>query len=202
MVVADQVRGVVVRIAPSGDRRNVGTNIRSPNGIQIGPGGRLYVTDMTGGNLYGVDPETADTKLLSFVADDVDGLTFSNDYQSLFVGSYGSGDIFRVPLAADGTVGQPVRFAGGLNGPDGMTIDECGNLYVSGYHDGTLKRVSPDGKVELVAAFPTTSVTAVNFGSGRQGWEARTIYVMDYVNGGVFEIRAGVRGASPPPGRP
>ena len=38
IVVGDAVRGVVQRITPGGGRRNVGTNIRSPNGIQIGPG--------------------------------------------------------------------------------------------------------------------------------------------------------------------
>jgi hypothetical protein len=201
IAVADEVRGAVVRISASGDRTNVGANIRSPNGLQLGPGGNLFLTDRTGGNLYRIDPAANTTTLLSFIVEGVDGLVFSNDFRTLFVGSYDSGEVFRITINDDGTAQPPVRFAEGLNGADGMTIDECGNLYVAGFRDGTLKRVSPDGKVELVAALATRSASAVNFGSGRQGWDARTIYVMNYADGGVFEVRAGVRGAPPPPGR-
>jgi len=201
-VVADEVRGSVQRIDASGGRRSVGTNIRGPNGLQLGPGGQLYVTDLGGGNLYRVDPDAGTTTLLTFVVDDADGLVFANDYQSLFVNSFGSGEIFRLPVMPDGTVGAPAKFVEGLGHPDGMTIDECGNLYVAGYSDGRLRRVAPDGKIELVADFGVNPVTAVSFGSGKQGWNDRTLYVMNYVSGGLFEVKVGVRGAAPPPRAP
>jgi gluconolactonase len=201
-VVADEVRGAVQRIDASGGRRIVGTNIRGANGIQLGPGGQLYVTDMGDGKLYRVDPDAGTTTLLTFVVEDADGLVFGTDYKTLFVNSYHTGEIFRMPVNADGTVGMPVRFVAGLGQPDGMTIDECGNVYVAGYGDGKLRRVAPDGKVELVAEFGVAPVTAVNFGSGRQGWDARTLYVMNHANGGVFELKVGVRGAPPAPQAP
>jgi hypothetical protein len=194
-VVADEVRGVVQRIDRGGGRRDVGSNIRGPNGIQLGPNGLLYVTDLSGGNLYRVDPTAGTTTLLTFVVDDADGLVFATDYQTLYVNSYGSGEIYKMPVNADGTVGPPVRFVEGLGNPDGMTIDECGNIYVAGYSDGKLRRVAPDGKVELVADFKSGAITAVNFGSGAQGWDARTLYVMNYANGGLFELKVGVRGS-------
>lgn len=201
-LVADEVRGSIQRIDAGGGRRSVGTNIRGPNGLQFGPGGKLYVTDLGGGNLYRVDPDAGLTTLLTFVVDDADGLVFANDYQTLFVNSFGSGEIHRLPVMADGTVGAPAKFVEGLGHPDGMTIDECGNLYVAGYGDGKLRRVAPDGTVELVADFQTSPVTAVNFGSGRQGWNDRTLYVMNYVSGGVFELKVGVRGGAAPPKGP
>jgi gluconolactonase len=201
-VVADEVRGAVQRIDPNGNRRNVGTNIRGPNGIQIGPGGQLYVTDMSGGNLYRVDPEAGGTTLLQFVVFDADGLVFATDYRTLFVNSFGTGEIFKLPVMPDGTVGPPAMFVTGLGHPDGMTIDECGNLYVAGYGDGILRRVAPDGKIEVVADFQTKPVTAVNFGSGKHGWDARTLYVMNFASGGVFAVPVGVRGAPPPPRAP
>jgi streptogramin lyase len=201
IVVADEVRGAVIRVTAAGDRVQIGsTYIRGPNGIQVGPGGLLFVTDLSGGNLYRLDPVSGDTTLLSFVVDDADGLVFSNDYKTLFVGSFGLGQLYRIPINGDGTVQPPVRLAEGFNGPDGVTIDECGNLYLASYNDGSLRRVSPDGKVELVAQLDTRSASAVNFGSGRQGWDARTIYVMNYQNGGVFAVHAGLRGAPAPPG--
>jgi sugar lactone lactonase YvrE len=198
-VVADEVRGVVQRIDAAGGRRNVGTNIRGPNGIQLGPGGQLYVTDLSGGNLYRIDPQGGTATLLSFVVDDADGLVFSSDYRTLFVNSYGLGEIHRLAVNADGTVGPPARFVEGVGNPDGMTIDACGNLYVAGYGDGKLRRVAPDGKVELVADFQMGTITAVNFGSGAQGWDSRALYVMNYASGGVFEVKVGVRGGPPPP---
>jgi hypothetical protein len=199
IAVGDEVRGTVALIDATGGQRVVGENIRGPNGIQIGPGGMLYVTDLSGGNLYRVDPQAGSTTLLGFVVDDADGLAFSPDYKTLFVNSYGSDQIVRVGLKPDGTIEAPVAWIRDLPAPDGMTVDECGNLYVAGYRDGILRRVSPDGKVEVVADFKVTSVSAVNFGSGKQGWDDRTIYVMNYTDGGVFEVQAGVRGAPPPP---
>jgi sugar lactone lactonase YvrE len=198
-VVGDEVRGTVQRIDAAGGRRNIGTNIRGPNGIQLGPGGQVYVTGLNDGNLYRVDPTAGLTWLVAFVVDDADGIAFANDHQAVFVNSFNSGEIFRLPLMPDGSAGAPVKFAEGLGHPDGMTIDECGNLYVAGYGDGKLRRVGPDGKVELVADFQVSPVTAVNFGSGKQGWDARAIYVMNYMAGGVFELRAGVRGGPQPP---
>jgi sugar lactone lactonase YvrE len=196
-VVGDEVRGTVQRIDAAGGRRNIGTNIRGPNGIQLGPGGHVYVTGLGDGILYRIDPTAAVTTMLTFVVDDADGLAFANDYQSAFVNSFDSGEIFRVPFMPDGSAGMPVKFAEGLGHPDGMTIDECGNLYVAGYGDGKLRRVAPDGKVEVVADFQVMPVTAVNFGSGSQGWDARAIYVMNYMSGGVFELKVGVRGGPP-----
>jgi gluconolactonase len=197
--VADEVRGTVQRIEAGGGRRNIGTNIRGPNGIQLGPHGQLYVTGLGDGTLYKIDPQAGTTTMLTFVVDDADGLVFASDYQTLFVNSYGSGEIHRMVVNADGTVGPPMRFVEGLGNPDGMTIDECGNLYVAGYGDGKLRRVTPDGKVEVVADFKMGTITAVNFGSGAQGWDARTIYVMNYAMGGLFELKVGVRGAPSPP---
>jgi len=198
-VVGDEVLGTVQRIDAANNRRSVGTNIRGPNGIQLGPKGQIYVTGLNDGNLYRIDPAAGVTTLLTFVVDDADGLAFANDYQSAFVNSFDSGQIFRVPLMPDGSAGMPVEFATGLGHPDGMTIDECGNLYVAGYGDGKLRRVSPDGKVEVVADFHVMPVTSVNFGSGKQGWDARALYVMNYMAGGVFELKLGVRGGAPPP---
>jgi hypothetical protein len=198
-VVADEVRGTVQRIDAANNRRSVGTNIRGPNGIQLGPKGQLYVTGLNDGNLYRIDPLAGATTLLTNVVDDADGVAFANDYQAVFVNSFDSGEIFRVPLLADGSAGTPVKFVEGLGHPDGMTIDECGNLYVAGYGDGKLRRVSPDGRVDVVADFQVIPVTSVNFGSGKQGWDARALYVMNYMAGGVFELRVGVRGGAAPP---
>jgi gluconolactonase len=198
IAVADEVRGSVIRINAAGDRTNLGANIRSPNGLALGPNRRLFLTDRTGGNLYLVDPATAASTLLTAIADDVDGLAFSPDYRTLYVGAYGTGELYKLPFTAGAPSGMPALFAQGLTGADGLTTDECGNIYVAGYRDGTLKRVTPDGKIELVAQLDTRSASAVNFGSGRQGWDAQTIYVMNYNDGGLFAIKTPVRGAPAP----
>lgn len=53
---------------------------------------------------------------------------------------------------------KPVPF------PDGMTIDEKGNLYVAVFHGSKVLKINPKGQVELEIQIPAKQVTSVAFG--------------------------------------
>jgi len=155
----------------------------------------------------------------------LDGIGFSPDYKRLYIDTE-LGYLSYLPVKEDGTPGEYVVMAnlGAANGSqtqggpamlDGLTVDECGNIYVV-QMTGTIWRVSPDStesnpKFEKVVSIaPTTSTSspggpgggvnffAVNFGSGVGGWKADALYIMNMMADCVYEVVIGVNGASQP----
>jgi streptogramin lyase len=197
VIIADSAANTLVRVEPSGSRRNL-TTIGSPNGIVIGPGGVLYVSALHLG-VYRVDPATGATTMVAKLPG-ADGLAFSLDYRTLYATNVLKGGLFRLQVNADGTLEPPELWVADVGRePDGMVTDACGNVYVTGFGDGGLRRVNPVGTVEVVAQFGDVQVPAVNFGSGRHGWAAGRLYVMNISAGGVFELDPGVGPPAPPP---
>jgi sugar lactone lactonase YvrE len=78
-------------------------------------------------------------------------------------------------------VTQPKEFTGGIEGP---ATDREGNVYAVNFAEqGTIGRVSPDGKVELFVRLPKGSVgNGIRF--DRQGM----MYVADYAKHNVLKI--------------
>jgi sugar lactone lactonase YvrE len=196
VVIADDARALLARVDRTGDARTLTRAINNPNGIELGPRGQLYATDFGGGDVFRVDPETGTAVAAGRAAEGVNGLTFDPRYTVLFVADHDMGILYAMDLAADGALQPPRELARGLGRPDGLTTDECGNIYAASW-DKKVYRVSPTGTVTVLAEL-TTTVSAVRFGSGRHGWDDRSLYVMNIQEGGVYEIKLGVHGAPPP----
>jgi sugar lactone lactonase YvrE len=197
VVVADQDRSLLVRVDAGGGARPLTTTISSPNGLVLGPRGRLFATDFGAtGDVLRVDPDSGEAVALARPAPGSNGLAFSPDSHSLYVGDHDTGTLYRMTIDADGRAGPPERFATGLGKPDGLAVDRCGNVYAASW-DRRLYRVSVTGQVQVVAELPGV-VSAVAFGSGRQGWKASSLYVMAIQDGGVFELDVGLTAAPPP----
>lgn len=75
-----------------------------------------------------------------------------------------------------------------------MTADACGNLYTVEMR-GLVWRIPPDfSATEIVFEVPGFSgIPALNFGSGIGGWDADTLYVMDFL-GKLYAAPLGVPG--------
>ncbi len=86
-------------------------------------------------------------------------------------------------------VTQPKEFTGGIEGP---ATDRHGNVYAVNFAEqGTIGRVSPDGKGELFVRLPKGSVgNGIRF--DRQG----TMYVADYAKHNVLKIDTKTRKVS------
>ncbi len=195
LVVADVNAQSLVKIDPATGSRETLRQLNNPNGVAIGADGWAYVT--VTGAVVRVDTTTGD---LEMVADlpgkSFDGISFSPDYSRLYWNEE-FGNIWSVEFDANNMPGDPVR---GPNIPipaisilDGMAVDACGNLYVVEMQNGVW-RVTPDGQVELaidIAGFAFMS--SLNFGIGVGGWDANSLYVMDF-SGKVYEAPVGVPG--------
>jgi len=198
VVIADQDRSLLVRVDRAGDARRLTTTIANPNGVALGPGGTIYVTDFrTTGDVFRVDPDSGEAVAVARPAAGSNGLAFSPDHRLLYVGDHDAGVLYRLALETDGRVGGISRWVEGLGKPDGLAVDGCGNVYAASW-DRRVYQVTPAGEVRVVVELPAI-VSAVGFGSGKQGWKASSLYAMAPQDGGVFEIDVGHTAAAPPP---
>lgn len=83
------------------------------------------------------------------------GLSLSADERFLYVVESLKDDVIEVEIRADGRAGKERVFASGLRRvPDGAALDASGNLYVTCYATDNIYKVSPRGKVSLLAFDP------------------------------------------------
>lgn len=142
--IADYRRGIVMLDPKSGAVRDVYGNRRSEgfkgcNDLFFAADGTLFFTDQgqTGlhdptGRVYRVPAGTDKLECLLSNAPSPNGLVTGLNDGVLFVAMTRSAEVWRVPLFPEGTakVGLFARLPTGPSGPDGMALDEAGNLYV------------------------------------------------------------------------
>ncbi len=89
------------------------------------------------------------------------GLSLSADEKFLYVVQSTRDNVMRVEILADGRAGKPRVHASGLHRvPDGAALDAAGNLLVTCYASDNLYKVTPAGKVSLLAYDPQGTMIA------------------------------------------
>ena len=125
----------------------------------------------------------------------LDGLTISNglawspDGRTMYLVDSGPGVIHA--FAFDGTRGtlslgrEQVTIAPGDGVPDGLTVDERGDLWVAMFGGSTVRRYTPEGRLRDVLDVPAEQVTSCAFGGPR----LRDLYVTTATEGWDAELR-------------
>jgi gluconolactonase len=125
-----------------------GKKFNSPNDVIIGPDGAIYFTDPTLDlpkgqeqeipfqGVYRLD-EKGDVRLLTKALSQPNGLAFSADGKRFYVDDSKQRNIRVYDLAADGSLSNGRIFGEERGGkgegvPDGMKVDQDGNLFVTG----------------------------------------------------------------------
>jgi gluconolactonase len=151
-----------------------GKPLRSPNDLTIDPKGGFYFTDPGGsdvknpiGTVHYVDPQGRTHKA-------AEGLAFPNgvvlrpDGRTLIVGESGHNRVLVFDVLSPGRLGARKVFAALPNkqgdqidnAPDGMTLDEDGNLFVAHYGMHTVQVLGPNGT--LRRSYPAGNLTTSN----------------------------------------
>lgn len=201
LALADEGNGALVLLGLDGSTTVLNGSLNQPNSIAVDDQGFIFVTAFD--QILRVDPVTGvSTTLITLPGLDLDGLVFAPGFLRLWFNYDEESIVAYLDLDTSGnvlatkTVVQLPQFGGEL---DGMTMDECGNVYAI-ETDGSLYRVFPDGTAELLLTLGGVdgmTTSSLHFGSGIGGWEADHLYVINRY-GGMFEVEIGIPGRKDP----
>jgi gluconolactonase len=177
-----------------------GRYFNGPDDVWVAPDGAMYITDpfyphawsqhpvmaLAGEEVFYLSP---DRKILTQVTDDLkkpNGITGTPDGKNLFVSDIRAGRTWRYDILPDGSLANKKLLC--KLGSDGMTIDDEGNLYLTG-HGVTVFRKT--GKQIDHIDVPEKWTANVCFG----GKDRRTLFITASTS--LYSIRMIVKGANP-----
>ncbi len=163
-----------------------GKPLRAPNDIVVDPKGGFYFTDPGESNaknpigtVHYVDPKGV-THLVASGLAFPNGLLLTPDRKRLIVGESEYNHVLVYPVLGPGRVGEKREFAKlpGKSGdqignaPDGMALDDDGNIFIAHWGMHTVQVLSPDGK--LLRSYAAGPLTSSNVAFGVQTWTSST----------------------------
>ena len=199
VVYADVSSGTMFRVDETGSKTPIASGLLYANGIEIGLDGQVYVAEQEGNRVRRIDPYSGEFDMVAEGLQAPNGVTFSPDYRTLYIGSFGWGTIHALPFDEQGNPGEAELLVEDLgNGMlDGMGVDACGNIYVCEYLAAKVWRISPDGseRVPLIDFSQDTDwIPNMQWGSGIGGWDTDHLYVLDITAAKMYEVPLGVPG--------
>ena len=196
----DHVGNTIFKVTPDGEVSEFATSelFTSLTGNTFGPDGRLYQSSFGSNNVVTVDADGT----VELLTDEVRGPTgiVVTDAGRVFVDSCRRNQVFEV--FEDGTA-EVVAGGVGMNCPNGLTIDDDGNLYVVNFSSGFMQRITPTGEIEAIYRFPSGNAHVVHL-DGFLYVTARTdhrVYRYEIATGDVVTVvGTGEEGSDDGPG--
>lgn len=196
ILVADYRHGIMQcdanagRVTPVLTARN-SESFRGCNDLHLASNGDIFFTDQGQTGLH--DPSgrvyrlTADGRLDCLIDTGIspNGLVLDPSERVLFVAMTRDNAVWRLPFMRDGSVSKVGRFCSlfGTSGPDGLTMDGAGRLFVAHASLGHVFVFAPNG--ELIARIKSCagpSCTNVAIG----GVERDRLYITESATGSVL----------------
>ncbi len=173
--------------------------LNGPNDLWIRPDGGLYFTDPYYQRPYwkrgpieqdvqGVYFLAVDRKTLRRVADDLqqpNGIVGTPDGKTLYVADIRAGRTYAYDIQPDGQLEEKRLFC--TSGSDGMTLDQAGNLYLTGGEGVTVF----DSQGQKLGVIPVEERWTANVCFG--GEDRKTLFIT--ASQGLYSVRMNVRGA-------
>ena len=177
-----------------------GQYLNGPNDVWVAPNGAMYLTDpfydrpwwdhhakaRPSEAVFYLSP---DRQTLRPVTDDLkkpNGITGTPDGKNLYVADIGAHQTWRYDLLPDGSLTNKTFFC--ALGSDGMTIDEKGNIYITG---NGVSVFDPAGKRIEHIDVPESWTANVSFG----GQDHQTLFIT--ASKSFYSIGMAVKGGNP-----
>jgi gluconolactonase len=196
ILIADYRHGIMELDAKAGRMQPVlrlrnSESFRGCNDLHIASNGDIYFTDQGQTGLH--DPSgrvyrfTRDGRLDCLISTGIspNGLVLDASEKVLFVAMTRDNAVWRLPFMKDGSVSKVGRFCSlfGPSGPDGMTMDKAGRLFVAHASLGHVFVFAPNG--ELIARIKScagASCTNVAIGGNNRD----RLYITESTSGTVL----------------
>jgi D-xylono/L-arabinono-1,4-lactonase len=177
------------------------------NDVIADPEGRVFCgtmpSDGHGSSLYRLDVDGRITKVLGDVGLS-NGMGFTPDRAGMYYSDTVRHTVslfdYERSTGAIGNRRELIRLPDSLGGPDGMTVDAKGFLWVAMWGGSCLIRFTPEGREERRVYFAAKQVSSVTFA----GDDCRDMYVttaggdkrgeMGSAAGALFRLRPGIKG--------
>jgi gluconolactonase len=196
ILVADYRHGIMELDANAGRMKSVlasrnSESFRGCNDLHIAGNGDIYFTDQGQTGLH--DPTGRVYRLatsgrldcLIATCPSPNGLVLDPKEAVLFVAMTRDNAVWRMPFMSDGSVSKVGRFCSlfGPSGPDGMTMDSAGRLFVAHASLGHVFVFAPNG--EMIARIKSCAgQTCTNVAIG--GAKADRLYITESASGSVL----------------
>jgi gluconolactonase len=174
-----------------------GKRLNAPNDIVVSKGGHVYFTDPAFGpaqskdreldfyGVYHISPK-GELKLIAKPQGRPNGIVLSPDGKTLYVNNSDERNLRAYDVARDGSASNERVLVSNIDGsPDGMTVDEKGNIYITAK---SIEVYSPEGK-RLGSITTPEMPRNCTFGDG----DLKTLYVTAMTS--VYRIPLDVKGA-------
>lgn len=174
-----------------------GAKLNGPNDMWVHPDGTIYFTDpyyqrpywerqekeIEKEQVYRISPDGGMPVLAATDLVQPNGIIGTADGTSLYVADIGDSKTYRYDIGSDGSLANPTILI--TMGSDGMTLDERGNLYLTG---NGVHVYSPEGELLTHIEVPESWTANVTFG----GTDGKTLFItaMD----SVYTLRMTVAG--------
>ena len=177
-----------------------GKYLNGPNDVWVDPNGAMFLSDpfydrpwwdhhtkaLPSEEVFYLSP---DRKTLRQVTDDLkkpNGITGTPDGKNLYVADIAARQTWRYDILPDGSLTNKTFFC--APGSDGMTIDEQGNIYITG---NGVSVFNPAGKLIEHIDVPEPWTANVSFG----GTDHKTLFIT--ASKSFYSIRMAVKGGNP-----
>lgn len=125
IVYADVGNNAIVRVDPTTLSSTVLlAGLSYPNGLDVGIDGYVYVAETSAGQVRKVHAQTGESTIIAKGLYAPNGVSFGPEFESLYIGSFGGGVVYRMDLASDGSWSRP-RSYGLTPGSVGPPADLC-----------------------------------------------------------------------------
>jgi gluconolactonase len=171
-----------------------GKKLNSPNDLWVDPQDGIYFSDPRYGSREGLEQDgfhvyyiAPDRKQLTRVIADMtmpNGVLGTPNGKQLYVADPGAGRTYVYAIEGPGKLGEKKLFA--MQGSDGMTMDERGNVYLTGRG---VSIYSPQGKLLQTIDVPEAPANMC-FG----GPDRKTLFITARTS--LYSVRMNVRGAT------
>ncbi len=155
----DHDGNTVFKVSPEGDVSVFATDgdMGSLTGNTFGPDGLLYQSSYGTNKVFTIAPDGT----VELLTADVRGPTgiVVTDEGRVFVDGCRGNQVYEVfPDGSAAVIASGV----GMDCPNGLTIDDAGNLYVVNFGSGFLQRITPGGDTEVIYRFPSGNAHVVH----------------------------------------